>query len=84
MAAIEREAILATEEERRISILPSMQQILQIEEWYHPDLVEEELPSQTETFQQISKVLESGDVSMYQPSLEPNTHWKNWPDGGTL
>lgn len=31
-----------------------------------------------------SHVLETGDVGLYRPTAPPNTHWKNWPDGGTL
>lgn len=84
LAAIERSAVLASQKERRISVLPSMKQILQLEQWHHPDVAEEELPSECETFQQISAVLETGDVSKYRPTLPPNTHWGNWPDGGTL
>lgn len=41
-------------------------------------------PSSYETWQQIAKVLATGDVSHYQPTLEPNTHWSNWPESGSL
>lgn len=41
-------------------------------------------PSTYETWQQIAKVIETGDVSYYKPTLEPNTHWKNYPESGSL
>ncbi|MET3442002.1 hypothetical protein ABIC94_002783 [Variovorax paradoxus] len=85
LAATHRDDVLASASERRVSVLPEMQQILQLEAWHHPDVVDEEhRPSNSPTFQQLAKVLVTGDVSHYQPTLEPNTHWENWPDGGTL
>ena len=80
-----RETVLATPQERRISVLPEMTQILQLEEWHHPNVVEEvDRPSGSETFQQLAQVLATGNVALYQPSRLPNTHWRNWPDGGLL
>jgi hypothetical protein len=85
LADIARDSVLATVEERRASILPEMEQILQLEEWHHPDVVDEsERPSGSETFQQLAMVLATGDTESYRPSLSPNTHWRNWPDGGSL
>lgn len=52
--------------------------------WHHPDLAGGELPGETETFRQLAKVLVTGNVSHYRPSLLPNTHWLNWPGGGIL
>ena len=60
-----------------------MKQILQLEEWNHPDLVEE-IPSESETFQQLAKVLCTGNTDYYNPTQLPNTDWRNWLDGGTL
>jgi hypothetical protein len=84
LADIEREKLLADAEERRISLPPDLRQILQLEEWHHPNLVESDLPSQSETFQQLARVLVTGDLSIYKPSHSSNTHWKNWPEGGLL
>src|SRR5438128_2131662 len=82
---VAREQVLATPDERRVSVLPEMEQILQLEEWHHPNVVdEEERPSGSETFQPLARVLATGDVSVYQPSQPPNTHWRNWPEGGRL
>lgn len=57
---------------------------LRLDEWHHPDLVKDELPSQSETFQMFADAIATGDKSKYRPTKAPNTHWKNWPDGGTL
>ena len=84
LAGVKREHVLSTSEERRISLLPEMRQILQLEEWNHPNLVGGELPSQSETFQQLAQVVVTGNRDAYRPSQPPNTHWKNWPDGGSL
>jgi len=35
-------------------------------------------------FQQLAKVLETGDVGHYRATKPSNTHWRNWPEGGTL
>jgi hypothetical protein len=84
LAATRRDAVLATESERRGNILPEMKQILQLEEWRHPDRIKGELPSATKSFQQLARVLETGDVTAYTPTDPPNTHWRHWPNGGTL
>lgn len=85
LAATHRDEVLASSLERRASVLPEMQQILQLEAWHHPDVVEDDQrPSNSPTFQQLAKVLVTGDVSHYRPTLEPNTHWENWPEGGTV
>jgi hypothetical protein len=85
LADVARDSVLATAQERRISVLPDMTQVLQLEEWHHPNVVEnDDRPSGSETFQQLAQVLATGNTGFYRPSLPPNTHWQNWPDGGTL
>jgi hypothetical protein len=85
LAPIAREQVLATPKERRVSVRPEMQQILQLDEWHHPNVVDgEKRPSGSETFQHLARVLATGDVKLYQPSQPPNTHWRNWPEGGRL
>lgn len=79
-----RELLLATEEELRARIPPDLPLILRLDAWHHPDLARGELPSESETFKMIAEVLVSGDVSRYRPTKEPNTHWTNWPEGGSL
>ena len=85
LADVARESILANEQERSISVLPEMSQILQLEDWHHPNIVDdEERPSRSETFRQLAQVLVTGDVRLYSPSIPSNTHWRNWPDAGRL
>ena len=84
LAQSHRAKVLATPEERRVSVLPEMEQILQLEEWHHPDVGNNELLSNSEAFQQLAAVMASGNPSLYKPTEEPNTHWSNWPEGGTL
>jgi Family of unknown function (DUF7003) len=84
LADIAREQVLATPQERRISVLPNMIQVLQLEEWHHPNVVDDERPSGSETFQQLAQVLATVDVGLYRPSRPPNTHWRHWPEGGRL
>lgn len=78
------EKLVATEGEIRDRIPTDIPKILELHEWHHPDVVNGELPSQNETFRQIAKVLETGNSDYYRPTHLPNTHWRNWPDGGTL
>jgi len=85
LAHVAREEVLATPEERVARLNPGMRQILQLDEWNHPDVVDDsKRPSNSETFQQLVEVLITGDVQKYRPMLSPNTHWKHWPDGGSL
>lgn len=85
LAAINRDAVLATPHERRVSIRPEMDELLVLQEWNHPNVCDDsEYPSGSITFRQLANVLESGDAGEFRPTLQPNTHWKNWPQGGTL
>jgi hypothetical protein len=85
LADIVREQVLATPMERRVSVFPEMEQILQLEEWHHPNVVDEKKrPSGSEVFQQLARMLATGNAKLYRPSHPPNTHWKNWPEGGRL
>jgi hypothetical protein len=84
LAAVARDDVLATLDERRVSVAPGMQQLIVLDDWHHPDLANGECPSELESFQQLARVLETGDGAFYRPSRAGNTHWKNWPDGGSL
>jgi hypothetical protein len=84
LALSHRSHFLATDGELHDRVPPDLPMILQLDEWHHPDLAGDELPSTNETFQMIADVLVSGEGGVYQPTLEPNTHWSNWPAGGTL
>lgn len=75
---------LATEDEVYDCFRQDLPKIMQLDEWYHPDIAGEEKPSENETFQMIARVLESGDSAYYQPTKNANNHWSNWPYGGSV
>jgi hypothetical protein len=52
--------------------------------WHHPDLVIDEKPSETETFQQLADAIVTGNKTLYNTKETINTHWTNWPEGGSL
>ena len=80
-----REDVLATPAERRTNVPPELSLLLTLDEWAHPDVVRPSArPGRSSTFQQLAQVLAAGDISRYRPEEEPNTHWRNWPEGGTL
>jgi len=85
LAGALRDDVLGTREERRVSVLPEMSQILRLEDWNHPNVVDDKSrPSCSPTFLQLAEVLSTGRTDRYEPTSSPNTHWRNWPDGGTL
>jgi hypothetical protein len=79
-----RHALLASEEELRSRVPSDLPQLLRLNEWRHPDLAGNDLPSASATFQMIADVLATGDRGRYHPAERANTHWRNWPEGGTL
>ncbi len=79
-----RDLFLATEDELRAVVPADLPQVLRLDEWEHSDAVHDVLPSHTECFPMLARVLVTGDVSHYKPTKPPNTHWSNWPTGGTL
>lgn len=85
LAHIAHNDVLATQAERVSKLQPSMHQILVLDEWNHPDVVDDsQRPSNSETFRQLAEVLVTGDIERYKPTQSPNTHWMHWPEGGTL
>jgi hypothetical protein len=79
-----RELLLADEVELRRRIPVDVPEVLRLDQWHHPDLVDGLRPSESETFRQIAEVLATGDVGRYAPGMAPNTHWSNWPESGSL
>jgi hypothetical protein len=79
-----RSLLLATEAELAQRNPHGLPLWLRLDEWHHPDLAGGERPSQSETFQMLADAIASGDKFKYRPTQAPNTHWKNWPDGGTM
>lgn len=58
------------------------QEILR-DDW-NREIWENNRPSSFETWQLIAKVIVTNAPEQYQPTLEPNTHWTNWPYSGGL
>jgi hypothetical protein len=79
-----RDLLLATEGEIRERVPVDLPQLVRLEQWHHPDLSNGQMPSECETFQQIAEAIVTGDAAKIRPTLAPNTHWKNWPEGGML
>lgn len=52
-------------------------------EW-NKEIWENNRPGSYETWQLIAKVIVTKDPSKYKPTVKPNTHWKNWPDSGSM
>ncbi len=84
LAATALPDVLAATKERRVSVFPEMKDLLVLKQWNHPNIGEDVRPSTWRTFQQLARVLETGDINLYTPTDKPNTHWSHWPDGGTL
>jgi len=63
---IARNSLPATAQERRVSVLPDMTQIVQLEEWHHPNVVDDDdRPSGPETFQHLAQVLATAQLDYY-------------------
>lgn len=73
-----------TREEISTKIPNDLPIFMTLDNWHHPDLVVDEKPSETETFQQLADVIITGDKQLYNTTEISNTHWTNWPEGGTL
>ncbi len=76
--------LYATEEELVRVLAHPPPRILSLDEWHHPDVVGGEPPSETSTFRQLAAVIARTDPGAYQPDEQPNSHWGNWPEAGTL
>jgi len=81
---LHHDKLVATESEIRERVPGDIPKILELHEWFHPDVAGGDLPSESETFRQIAEVIETGNVALYKPTQQPNTHWENWPEGGVL
>ena len=75
-----RDALLATEKEKRRRLPKGLPKFMQLEEWNHPPLFDDDgmYPSESETFCTLADAIEKGDPACYRPKLRPNTHWRKW------
>lgn len=79
-----RHQFLATEEDLKQRIPSGLPLFIRLDDWNHPDLANQEKPGKNETFIMLADALETGDKKIFKPTQKPNTHWSNWPEGGTL
>lgn len=59
------------------------QQTILSDDW-NREIWENNRPTSYETWRLIAKVIVTNDPKEYKPTLEPNTHWTNWPDSGSM
>jgi hypothetical protein len=79
-----RDLVLATEAERTAHLPEGVDLIGTFDDWYHPDLVNEEWPSATPSFRAIAALLAHEPADEAAITAGGNTHWTNWPGGGSL
>ncbi|MEO8149572.1 MAG: hypothetical protein ABI723_18175 [Bacteroidia bacterium] len=75
--------INATEEEIEMQIPKDIPKLMTIDQFHFLSAYKKDnpSPSKQETFQLIAKVLVSGDMAFWKPTLKPNNHWTNWESG---
>lgn len=59
------------------------QQEILSDDW-NREVWENKRPSSYETWQLIATVISTNDINQFKPTLEPNTHWTNWTDSGSM
>ena len=84
LASTHRDLVLATPQERRVSVPDELDELLILDDWCHPDVVKDDRPSASKTFFELANVLVQGNTALVDTSRPPYTHWSNWPDGGSL
>ena len=75
-----KDKLFCTDKELK-KLLPqkSLTKFIRIEEWCHPDIRKNELPSQVLFFQKLAESLVIGVKAIPSDTLKnPNTHWSNW------
>lgn len=56
-----------------------LRRFLRLEGWQHPDIADDELPSDSPCFQSLANALVTGDPAAYECDPEQwNTHWSAW------
>ncbi len=84
------EVLFASDSEKREQLPSSFKKIFEIENWHQKEWHNLNFktvgnkPSSYETYQQIAKVLETGDPKFWKPTLKPNSHWSFNMESGAL
>lgn len=59
-----------------------LQKFIQLDEWYHPDIADDEIPSENECLKRLAVALSNNNKELYScPEELVNTHWSNWIEG---
>jgi len=59
---------------------PLFKQLLKLDEWSHPDISNNELPSENLCFQKLAEAIATIDARIYScPRNRFNTDWSLWP-----
>ena len=77
-----RDLLLADDAELRRRLPADLPLVLRLDEWHHPDPVDQQ-PTSAEVFVQLAQVLSRADPDRYRPTLPANTHYSNWPGSGS-
>lgn len=80
-----RSKMLATEKELQLIASNDLLQVIQLDNWHHPDVFgcnyqadRHFQPSDAKSMQMIAKVLVTGDPNFYNPCEESNVDWRKW------
>ncbi|MBN2494909.1 MAG: hypothetical protein JXR96_09995 [Deltaproteobacteria bacterium] len=53
--------------------------LVELDDWQHPDLLNDEMPSQTTCFRSLAVAIEKNDIGLLDcPKDRCNAHWSNW------
>ena len=59
----------------------TLKRFLQLEDWYHPDLADDEPPSMSPCLRSLAHALAMDDAGLYEcPAPGFNTHWSRWEE----
>ncbi|GIV11080.1 MAG: hypothetical protein KatS3mg020_0571 [Fimbriimonadales bacterium] len=64
----------------RLKNVKRLKKLLQVTQWEHPDVYAGEVPSDTQSFRLIAKMIATGDASLWS-QVDPsrfNSHWRYW------
>jgi hypothetical protein len=80
-----RSKMLATENELQLIASNDLLQVIQLDNWHHPDVFgwnyqadRHFQPSDAKSMQMIANVLVTGDQNFYKPCEDPNIDWRKW------
>ena len=58
-----------------------LKKFLRLEDWHHPDIADDEMPSASPCLRSLAHALALNDAGLYEcPEADFNTHWSRWED----